>query len=147
MSDMRQLLQGMERKDSVVQAEEREAEADKHKLSGEAATNNIEVRGKNFSTHATGPRNWSVDFYDLRRRRRGSVAGTSVTGKLQKETSPPKPSPLFPHAHNESQETNLPTLAITPSKRGTSPLLNLPRYSHKTRKKEQDTLVPETHHV
>ena len=32
--------------------------------------------------------------------------------------------------HNESKETNLPTVAITPSKRGAHPLFNLPSYSH-----------------
>ena len=51
--------------------------------------------------------------------------------KLPKKTNQAKLSSLFPHAHNESQETHLPTVAITPSKRGTPPLFNLLSYSYK----------------
>ena len=50
-------------------------------------------------------------------------------GKPQKETHQAKLSSLFPHAHNESQETHLPTVAIPPSKRGKPPLFNLLIYS------------------
>ena len=45
-------------------------------------------------------------------------AGASVTEKQQKGTNQAKLSSLFPRAHIESQETILPTVAITLSKGG-----------------------------
>ena len=96
-------------------------------------------------------RSFTFIFYDFRRRRRGSIstqwhltsAGTSVTGKLsKKKTNQAKLSSLFPHAQKESQETNLPTVAITPSKRGTHPLLNLLSYPQKTREQTRKEGTP-----
>ena len=64
----------------------------------------------------------------------------------KKKTNQAELSLLFPQAHNESQGTNLPTVAITPSKRGTHPLLKLRKLLTQTRwhnRRDKDTLVPE----
>ena len=92
---------------------------------GIVETGNILPPSKNF-------------FYDSGRRQRGSVstkrhltsAGTSVTGRLQKEITL-RCSALSSHKHTTNvRKTHLPTVAEKPSKRGTLPLLNLPSDAH-----------------
>ena len=75
----------------------------------------------------------------------------SKSDKLTDERNAPKTILVSPsHAHtSEARKTNLPTVALTLSKRGAHRLFNLLNYSQNkvAQRKGQDTLVPEAHHV
>ena len=89
-------------------------------------------------------------FYDSRRKRRGSAstkshltgARTCMTGKLQKETNQAKINSLSSKMHTSKvRKTNLPTVAITLSKRGAHPLFNLLHFSHNKVAQEKRQVV------